>query len=289
MKIVNILGGIGNQMFQYAFLVALRERTGTEVCYDASVFKTYPVHNGFELDRRFCITARQATAKEVRKLTFYTESYFWWKILTRFHVGKTVHERGYTVYSPEVLEDKSDKYYYGYWQHLGYFGAYRDVLRKEFEWKEPLDAKNRMVYEDFAKGNTVSIHIRRGDYLKNWLYKDICELDYYAKAIEYVKRTCGEGMKFAIFSNDMKWCEDNIVPLLEGAYCTMVDWNQGAASYNDMRLMQACRVNIIANSSFSWWAAYLNVHTDALVVAPKVWINEDKDFRPQLDDWHLIQ
>lgn len=288
MKIINILGGIGNQMFQYAFLVAMRERTGVETCYDASVFKSYPVHNGFELDRRFCITSRQATAKEVRKLTFYTESYFWWKVLTRIHIGKTVHERAYTAFTPEVLEDKSDRYYYGYWQHHAYFDAYKDVLRREFEWKEPLDEKNKKAYENFVNEDTVSIHIRRGDYLKNWLYKDICELDYYIRAIDYVKGTVGKGVKFAIFSNDMEWCKENIVPLLDGADYTMVDWNQGAASHNDMRLMQACRVNIIANSSFSWWAAYLNVHDNPLVIAPKIWINEDKNFKPQLEDWILI-
>ena len=101
MKIVNILGGIGNQMFQYAFLVALRESSKTEVLYDASVFKTYPLHNGFELDRRFKITARQATPKEIRKLTYYTTSYFWYRVFKRFPKRKTMQfEPAHSVYTP---------------------------------------------------------------------------------------------------------------------------------------------------------------------------------------------
>ncbi len=288
MKIVNILGGIGNQMFQYAFAVALREETGVDVRYDASVFKTYPLHNGFELDRRFCVSIRQASSAEVWKLTIHTTRYFLWKVLTRIHIGKTKHERKYTEYLPDVFDDKKDLYYYGYWQHHAYFDKYKDVLKREFSWKEPLSKKNQEVYNSFCEKQTVSIHVRRGDYLKKWIYRDICELDYYRKAIACVKEMMPDDVQFAIFSNDMTWCNDNIVPLLDDAQYVMVDWNQGAESHNDMRLMQACRANIIANSSFSWWAAYLNVNDNPIVIAPKVWTNEDVNFKLQLDEWVLI-
>lgn len=289
MKIVNILGGIGNQMFQYAFLVALREATGCEVCYDASVFKTYPLHNGFELDRRFNIMARQATPKEIWKLTYYTTSYFWYRIFKRFPKRKTMQfEPKHCAFTPELLKDKRDLYYYGIWQDHHYFDDYKEIIKKEFAWKEPLDERNRICYDEFVKGETVSIHIRRGDYLKEWRYKNICELDYYQKAITHVKELYGKKMNYAIFSNDIAWCQDNIVPLLDDSRYTMVDWNQGAESYKDMRLMQACKANIIANSSFSWWGAYLNIHSEPMVIAPKKWTNADVCFDRQLSDWLLI-
>jgi len=290
MKIVNILGGIGNQMFQYAFMVALREATKTEVLYDASVFKTYPLHNGFELDRRFNITAKQADPKEIKKLTYYTTSYFWYRVFKRFPKRKTMKfEHPNCIYTPELLEDKKDYYYYGIWQDYHYFDSYKDIIKKEFEWKEPLDEKNQKCNDDFAKGNTVSIHIRRGDYLKEWRYKNICELDYYQKAIAHVKKLFGNNMSYAIFSNDIDWCQENIVPLLDGSEYTMVNWNQGPDSYKDIRLMQACKVNIIAHSSFSWWGAYLNIHNDSLVISPDKWTNAEVSFERQLPEWIRIK
>lgn len=287
MKIINILGGIGNQMFQYAFLVAMREATGVETCYDASVFKTYSLHHGFELDRRFCITSREASPKEIKKLTFYTTSFFWWRTILKFKLGKAAFEKKHK-YTPELLKDKSARYYYGYWQNYRYFDKYKNVLKREFSWKEPMDDKNMNLLDRLSSSNTVSIHIRRGDYLKHPRYCGICELDYYRNAINYVLAHRAECNTFVVFSNDMEWCKENILPLLEERCCIMVDWNQGADSYKDMRLMQSCNVNIIANSSFSWWAAYLNCNSNALVIAPRKWLNDDLNFKPQLEDWILI-
>lgn len=290
MKIVNILGGIGNQMFQYAFMVALREATGVETCYDASVFKTYPLHNGFELDRRFAITARQAPKHEIKQLTFYTESYFWYRIIKRLpHRRTQLFEHAHGAFQPHLLQDKSPLYYYGIWQDHHYFDTYRDVIRKEFTWHESFDEHNTKMYDYFAYRPTVSLHIRRGDYLKEWRYQNICELGYYRQAIDYVRSHFSCNANFAIFSNDMEWCKENIVPLLEGQEYILVDWNQGADSHKDMRLMQACQCNVIANSSFSWWAAYLNIHHRPLVIAPKRWTNADVWYKRQLDNWVLIE
>lgn len=289
MKIVNILGGLGNQMFQYAFLVALRESTGIETKYDASVFKTYPLHNGFELERRFNIISRQATSKEIRELTYYTRSYFWYRVFKRFPKRKTmIFEPPHSIFTPKLLEDKRDLYYYGIWQDHHYFDKYKSIIKQEFEWKEPLDEKNQRYYNDFVQGQTVSLHIRRGDYLKEWRYKGICELDYYQKAVAHVKRQFGPQMQYAIFSNDTEWCEENIVPLLDVSKYVNVNWNQGEESHKDLRLMQACRVNVIANSSFSWWAAYLNIHKDSIVISPKKWTNAEVLFERQLPEWVKI-
>lgn len=290
MKIVNILGGIGNQMFQYAFAIALREAIGADVYYDASVFETYPLHNGFELDRCFKVSLKQASPSEIEKLTYYTKSYFWWRVFKRLPRRKTQqYEPADGVFTPELLKDKRDMYYIGIWQDHKYFDKYKDIIAKELSWKEPLNARNQKVFDDFMAHDTVSLHIRRGDYLQNWRYKNICELDYYKRAIAYLKDAGYTDVQYAVFSNDISWCQENIVPLLGNAKITIVDWNQGSDSSNDMRLMQACKINVIANSSFSWWAAYLNCNEKPLVIAPEKWTNAEVHYKRQLDEWVLIE
>ena len=109
--------------------------------------------------------------------------------------------------------------------------------------------------------------------------------EYYDRAIKVMKSHLGANPNVYIFSNDQTWCRENISQLLSGANVTFVHWNTGRESYNDMRLMHYCRMNIIAASSFSWWGAYLNQREDQIVVAPKVWINMDLEYDIQLPDW----
>ena len=133
--------------------------------------------------------------------------------------------------------------------------------------------------------DSVSIHVRRGDYLKSRLYKNICEVDYYRNAIIKAKEIVGKEAHFYFFSNDIEWCTNHLSDLIDDNHFHKVDWNTGANSYKDMLLMSGCRVNIIANSSFSWWSAYLNQREDKIVIAPKKWINK-KILNPiQLPEW----
>ena len=131
--------------------------------------------------------------------------------------------------------------------------------------------------------NSVGIHIRRGDYLKNWKYRGLCGIDYYQKAIAYILEHI-KSPKFFLFSDDINWVKENISPLLKGYNVTFVNWNHSINSYKDMQLMAMCKNLIIANSSFSWWAAYLN-QNNPIVVAPEKWINSFMDFRIQYKDW----
>lgn len=292
MKIVQILGGLGNQMFQYAFLIALREKFKQEVLMDASLFDTYPLHNGFELDRVFKITTRKATNKEVHKLywPFFTHSYFMSRIYRHyFPVLKTeLRELEHCPYMERVLSDESDLYYVGEFQNHKYFDWCKEAVVKEFSWKEVLDGRNEELAQKLCNSISCSIHVRRGDYLKDPNFLGICELGYYEKAIEYVKGKYGEKVEFAIFSNDTEWCNQNIIPLLGNSNAILVDWNTGQRSSVDMRLMSLCKINIIANSSFSWWAAYLNNNRDCEVIAPEVWMHSDVWFSWQLPSWKLI-
>lgn len=291
MKIVKIIGGLGNQMFQYALLVALRETFHEEVLMDVSTFNTYKLHNGFELERVFQISARRASEQETRKLTRFTCNYklsrIYRKLLPNKRTEKVESRR--CRFDPTVLTDDRDLYYEGIWQNHRYFDAFKKIIRREFQLRVPLDERNASQAEHFGRTLTVSLHIRRGDYLKHKNYRGLCGIDYYKKAIGHVHGKYGhEAVEFAVFSNDMSWCSQHIVPLLQGCPITLVDWNKGKDSYKDMCLMSACRVNIIANSSFSWWAAYLNGHIDKEVIAPKVWTNMPVEFDRQLPEWTLF-
>lgn len=292
MKIINISGGLGNQMFQYAFLLAMREETSDECLMDASKYATYKLHNGFELPNVFNITGRCATAEELKRVTRYTTNYKLSRVYRKFLPKKrteVLEPMPGCEYMPNIFtEAKEDQFYEGIWQNEKYFGHIRPIILQEFSYRQPLSIQNKEMARKFAEGTTVSLHIRRGDYLLHKNYIGLCGLDYYTSAIDYVKEKYGNQVKFAIFSNDMDWCKENILPLITGHEYTMVDWNKGSESYNDIRLMGYCRVNIIANSSFSWWAAYLNQNEDKEVIAPKVWINPPIRMNPQLSNWKLL-
>lgn len=292
MKIVQILGGLGNQMFQYAFLIALRERNGQSILMDTSLFDTYPIHNGFELSRLFNITAGKASDKEVHSLywPFMTHSYLVSKFYRHYfpRLKTEIRERADGQIEKSILDDKRDLYYIGSWQDYRWFDSYKDIIKKEFTFKEPLDDKNAKYEETFFNAIYCSIHVRRGDYMKHKLYRGICGMDYYKSAISYVRNMFGDNIKYVVFSNDIMWCKENISPLLSNSEQMFVDWNIGQDSYKDMRLMGACKINIIANSSFSWWAAYLNKHDDNKVIAPRKWVNMNTKHRIQLPEWILF-
>lgn len=291
MKIINISGGLGNQMFQYAFLIAMRELTGDECLMDASKYATYNLHNGFELAEVFNISARCATKQELKKVTRYTTNYKLSRVYRKFLPQKRTEilEPKGCKYNPLIFKEaKGDQFYEGIWQNEKYFSNVRPIILKEFSYKEPMNEKNKEASRKFSQKTTISMHIRRGDYLLHKNYIGLCGIDYYTKAIEYAKKKYGNDIQFAIFSNDMQWCKENILPLINGYDYTMVDWNKGKDSYNDIRLMGYCKVNIIANSSFSWWAAYLNNNDDKEVIAPEKWTNMPVLFKRQLDDWTLL-
>ena len=292
MKIVRIIGGLGNQLFQYAMLVGLKKHSGDEVKIDLSAMQGYALHNGFELKDIFNISAQIATKEEVKSLGRYYINYRHWQICHHLFPKwrKEFVERKFTKFYNEVLTEASkNRIYDGYWQCYKYFEDARNEILKEYTYRNNFDAKNAMLADKMlADKNSVSIHIRRGDYLKSKIYKGICELEYYDRAIKVMKSHLGANPNVYIFSNDQTWCRENISQLLSGANVTFVDWNTGRESYNDMRLMHYCRMNIIAASSFSWWGAYLNQREDQIVVAPKVWINMDLEYDIQLPNWITI-
>lgn len=285
MKIVRIDGGLGNQMFCYAFALALAHESGEDVLIDTHRYKFFPNHFGYELDRLFNVTLKEATFKQLWKVTYPTNCEFVSRIFQRFPKRKHEIIEDFEKCNPNIFIENLNGYYIGNWQWYKYFDNIRDLVIKTFTFKQPLDDRNerfnKILLDEYG---SVGIHIRRGDYLSNPQYLGICELDYYTNAIKKAMELLGN-CHFVIFSNDMDWCNSNIVPLVGKSKYTMVDWNTGTDSHRDMRLMSSCRMNIIANSSFSWWGAYLNSREDRIVVSPDRWINRPLDYRIQCDDW----
>ncbi|ROT07338.1 alpha-1,2-fucosyltransferase [Lepagella muris] len=277
MKIVRILGGLGNQMFQYAFALALSKFYSEDIKIDPKAFIGYPLHDGYLLNDIFNISLEEASVKNICKVNYPIFHYKIWQIskhiLPKHH--KVYFEKEDMVFDKNVFELSKKCYLDGYWQSEKYFSLYKDAIYRDFTFPI-LDEKNAALVKEFIKSKTVSIHVRRGDYLNHPLFKDLSDLNYYKRAIEYLDSNT-KTETYLIFSNDIVWCKENITNLLNGKKIIFVDWNKGKDSFRDMQLMSLCNHNVVANSSFSWWGAWLNRHEDKIVIAPRKWMNVDRE------------
>lgn len=167
----------------------------------------------------------------------------------------------------------NDAFYEGYWQNEKYWEDIKDIIVEDFEFKKIENRKLKQI-EDICKNeNSVSVHIRRGDYLKPEffkLYGNICTEDYYKRAINYMKENNPDA-KFILFSNNIDWLRkeySNYSFIIASDYI-----DEKFPNWYEMYLMSICKHNIIANSTFSWWGAYLNKNHNKIVVGPKTWLN----------------
>lgn len=296
MKIVNIIGGLGNQMFQYSFAISLKERFPNErVLIDTThfqhifikKFRGANLHNGFEVEKVFSnAKLEHASAKDLIKVTWYMPNYLLSRVVRRLLPKRKTEfiqpmDQSFT-HLPEVYDIIGNCYYEGIWESVKNYVSCREVIQHTFAHPEP-DSKNKARIELMERENSVGIHIRRGDYLYEPAFMNICDLNYYERAIAEILKD-GQEHTFYIFSNDMKWSEEYITPLANGQRIVMVEDNIGKDSCWDMFLMTHCKDLIIANSSFSWWGAFLN-HRGGRVVSPKIWVNRDAEYDIWLDDW----
>lgn len=291
MKVVRILGGLGNQMFQYALFLALKKAfPQEEIKVDTSVFLSYKVHNGLELGKIFGVDLPQASLEQLKKLCRYTSNYTFKRIFKKLKLYKKTEcfeAKDYT-FNETVLTRAGDRIFDGYWQNHHYFENVFDEVRAAYRFPEFTDENNSEMAEKIRQcDNSVSIHVRRGDYLKAPNYAGLCGKDYYKRAIAHILRDRRTPV-FFIFSDDMAYCRENLVPLLENHPVHEVDFNRGDQSFRDMQLMTMCQDNIIANSSFSWWAAFLNPHENKIVCAPEKWTNTKINCKIQMPDWQLF-
>ncbi len=299
MKIVNITGGLGNQMFQYAFALALKNRYPKEkVCVDIQHyntiffrhFKGINLHNGFEIPRVFPnANLPVATPKELMKISYWIPNYILSRIARKLlPIRNCEYIAPYSMnysYDKAAFQNPNSCYYEGYWQCIKYVSELKDVLYETYSHPVPNDYNAKMIC-DIQDCNSVGIHIRRGDYLNEPEFNGICNLEYYTKSIDAILK---QNMRctFFIFSNDMEWCRANLTPLMKGNKVVYVSENNGADSCWDMFLMTYCKNLIIANSSFSWWGAFLNKYA-AKVYAPYPWLNRDCEIDLYASTWIKI-
>lgn len=259
MIIVRITGGLGNQMFQYAFARALQAK-GQTVMLQWHGHRTKSRHNGFELDTIF----EERLSKKI-PLTNASPVLN----LTAWMKRKTARRRepSNIGYNPEFL-DASSGYLDGYWQTEKYFTDIEETIRADFLFKPLTGSKNLELQNRIATDPCVSVHVRRGDYVNHPGLGDICGPEYYQKALAKLDHEY-PGTTPVVFSDDIPHCRG----LFAERPAVYVDWNQGENSWMDMALMSQCRHHIIANSSFSWWGAWLDACRDGLVLAPAHWFS----------------
>lgn len=290
MKIVNILGGLGNQMFVYAMYLALRTvHPNEDVFLSRRSYKGYPLHNGYELDRIFCVDAPEASLTQLSRVAYPFFNYKTWQLMRHF-LPTRQHMVSGTTQIPfdygEVTRD-DDAFYDGYWQNEKNFLPIRDKVIKAYTFPKFQDERNARLAEKLKMTRAVSCHVRRGDYLNDPVY-GVCSNDYYANAIAELENMVAPEM-YCIFSDDIAWCKDNISSMIGDKEIVFVDWNKGKDSFRDMQLMSMCHYNIIANSSFSWWGAWLNNHKDKVILAPEKWMNKPLVNDPICEDWKRIK
>ena len=275
MKYLNIRGGLGNQMFQYALYLQLK-KLGKNVTFDLTTYQETDIHNGFELQKVFTLdghnpriihskfinyirrlSARGATPGKRHGFVFFEGA-------MRYGVYLEV----FTTKAP-IIE--------GYFQSECYFKDAKDEVRKAFVFRD-IDDNNINIAEEMKQRNSVAVHIRRGDYAAFGM--KLLGSDYYQKAINHIKKVVKDS-HFYIFSDDVE--EARKIADGCGITYSLITHNTGANSYKDMYLMSNCKHNIIANSSFSWWGAWLNPNPEKVVVSP-LW---GKYFH--CDNWTLIE
>lgn len=270
-RIIIMNGGLGNQMFQYAFALALRNK-GYHVKIDTSLYNYAKMHNGYELGRVFGINEEIICRKGLYLL--------WLRFLMKGFAPLLVNTD--KTYINQQVETVPNRYLFGYWQSEKYFSDIEQIIRKVFAFRN-IDERNLYLSREINNCEAVCIHIRRGDYESHGM--TILGFDYYRQS---VSKIC-EHLKspiFYVFSDDMIAAR-SIMDSLNVKY-RIVSLNHGDSSYKDMFLMSQCKHNIIANSSFSWWGAWLGCNPSKLVIAPSVWDEKKKLFHPQPDNWILI-
>ena len=280
MNIIRMTGGLGNQMFQYALYLNFIAR-GIECKFedwteyvDKSNARPILLKDAFNIDY---------PAASLEEHTEFTDSYmdFYHRILRKLRGRKSREYAESTANFDQAVLDKQNAYLTGYFQSEKYFKDVEDAVRKTFVFTDAVVTKSRQLVDYSSLNNPVSLHIRRGDYLEaESIYGNICTDEYYIKAISYINDNI-PNPTYLVFSNDIPWVKDWCA---KTADCISFNYfvpenTTEETGYLDMCLMSNCKHNIIANSSFSWWGAYLNQNPDKIVVAPSKWnnVNNQKD------------
>ena len=283
MLIMRYNGGLGNQMFQFAAAATLAYKLGVDFYFDCDFFN-------HSRNRSYQIDIFQSDKREIKGLKYKALWAF------RKHIGESFFDLN--VYSEKdfnfeerFFKIKDNTYIYGFFQSHKYINE--KLVKEYFTFKIPPDANNARIIENMQNEDSISIHIRRGDYVAKKRYSSVynhLDLSYYENALEKIADSVKKPVIY-VFSDDIKWVSNNFnfnnCPKCtdKEARIEFISHNIADKSWEDLRLMTNCKHNVIANSSFSWWGAYLNSNPDKIVVAPEKWFqkiqNNPADLYPQ--------
>lgn len=274
MNVVKLTGGLGNQMFQYVFGQHLSKKFGIEIIYDISSFENQPDfldHRKLELTcfnfptpivdhKAFsdfkALNKSQKFISTIKSFLKFSNDDF-------FSINESMIKISWLL--PKRIKNK---YYLGYWHHIKYLHSAEIDLVKTFALKPEFHKQltNGHHKQDISNSSSVSIQVRRGDYLN--VGTVICGPEYYSNAIEYINKKISNP-KYFVFSDDIEWCKKN---LNFNAEVIFIEPNL-SLPFEDMQLMSMCKHNIIVNSTYGWWGTILNEHRKKITIAPKLWIN----------------
>jgi hypothetical protein len=290
MVIVRLIGGLGNQLFQYALGRTLAASRSTTLKLDITDYETYKVQ-AYAL-RHFNVIESFATRDEIWRLR--GGGWMARQLSRRLHrlipfrKDSYILEKGF-AFDPEVLRSPDDVYLEGYWQSEKYFTSIEGLLRREFTIRHSLSGRNQEIAARIAGCNAVSLHVRRGDYVSNpdsSRVHGVCGADYHQAAVRRIAEVVPQPHLF-VFSDDPQWAAGN---LHLDHPATIVTGNDIRRDYEDLHLMSLCKHHIVANSSFSWWGAWLDTNPDKIVIAPERWFaHEQHDTRDLFPPtWQVI-
>ena len=284
MIITRISGGLGNQMFQYAIAKSMAKKNDDIFKLDVSFYPKQTLRK-YELNF-FNIEENIASEKECIEQRGKEEFFFKLKRKLGFKITRPTSytfENNITTFDEEVWDKSENIYLDGFWQNEKYFDTIRDEILKAFTLKSDISNEAQKYLLNIQKVNSISLHVRRGDYVQNTHTNSVhgtCDLEYYKRGIEYINKRTTTPV-FYIFSDDIPWCKENF-DFIEN----LVFIDNTKTAFDDLELMKSCKHNIIANSSFSWWGAWLNKNNEKLIVSPFHWIvNNPKKLKWVPDSW----
>lgn len=275
MIIVKLMGGLGNQMFQYAAAKSLAERHKVQLKVDLSFLNDRSAKENFTFREYelgcFDVSIEIASEEEVSIFKRKNRLYCFIAPLLGISIPVHYYEQSFN-YNESFNEMPNEILLEGYFQSEKYFIQIRTLILANFRWRSPASGVNLNLIENIKSTNSVSLHIRRGDFADNKVinsFHGLCDINYYQRAITHIN-SITQNTTFFIFSDDINWAKKELGMTSKVIF---IDHNIGKESFWDMRLMSLCKHNIIANSSFSWWGAWLNQNKEKIIIAPKIWFN----------------
>jgi len=271
-------GGLGNQMFQYAAARCLAERIDTTLCFDLSWYY-------FQPERRFLLSGFGIDAPVKKSLLSCCANRFLGKPLFELAGRKSVYREPSRVFDPQFFKLQDGCSIIGFFQSESYFKSVESVIRAEFSDRlSPSGIVEKERLKRLQSVNSVAVHIRRGDYLTFPKF-NVCTENYYREAMAFMREQLSQP-RFILFSDDLSWCKD-VFSGEDIEYCDGIIVRNDPLT--DLQAMAECRHHIIANSSYSWWAAWLGKSADQVVVAPDSWrANNCIAFDIYCDGWVLL-